>query len=92
MANDRPEHRTTKEGGDREVFDITGSRELKMMPFGLGRRFCPGYELAMLHLDYFLANLVWKYEWKAIEGDQIDLSEKPEFTVVMKYHCKHAFL
>ncbi|RVW21611.1 Cytochrome P450 89A2 [Vitis vinifera] len=65
-------------------FDITGSREIKMMPFGAGRRICPGYGLAMLHLEYFVGNLVWNFEWKAVEGDEVDLSEKLEFTVVMK--------
>ncbi|KAF2288070.1 hypothetical protein GH714_004263 [Hevea brasiliensis] len=67
-----------------EAFDITGSREIKMMPFGVGRRICPAYGLAMLHLEYFVANLVWNFEWKAMEGDDVDLSEKLEFTVVMK--------
>ncbi|CAI0566827.1 unnamed protein product [Linum tenue] len=66
------------------TFDITGSKEIKMMPFGVGRRMCPGYALALLHLEYFVANLVWSFEWKAVEGDGVDLSEKPEFTVVMK--------
>ncbi|XP_019081367.1 cytochrome P450 89A2 [Vitis vinifera] len=65
-------------------FDITGSKEIKMMPFGAGRRICPGYGLAMLHLEYFVGNLVWNFEWKAVEGDEVDLSEKLEFTVVMK--------
>ncbi|KAF7811077.1 cytochrome P450 89A2-like [Senna tora] len=68
---------------DEEGFDITGSKEIKMMPFGAGRRICPGYNLAMLHLEYFVGNLVWNFEWKASNGD-VDLSEKQEFTVVMK--------
>lgn len=66
------------------VFDITGSREIKMMPFGVGRRICPGLGLAMLHLEYFVANLVWNFEWKAVDGDDVSLEEKQEFTVVMK--------
>lgn len=65
-------------------FDITGSREIKMMPFGAGRRICPGFGLAMLHLEYFVANLVWNFEWTAVDGDEVDLTEKQEFTVVMK--------
>ncbi|XP_065852901.1 cytochrome P450 89A2-like [Euphorbia lathyris] len=69
-------------------FDITGSREVKMMPFGIGRRICPGYGLAMLHLEYFVANLIWNYEWKAVDGDDVDLSEKMVFTVVMKNPLK----
>ncbi|OMP05361.1 Cytochrome P450 [Corchorus olitorius] len=67
-----------------EVFDITGSREIKMIPFGAGRRICPGLGLALLHLEYFVANLIWKFEWKAMEGDKISLEEKQEFTTVMK--------
>ncbi|KAJ6908081.1 hypothetical protein NC651_018503 [Populus alba x Populus x berolinensis] len=67
-----------------ETFDITGSREIKMMPFGAGRRICPAYGLAMLHLEYFVANLIWRFEWKAVDGDDVDLTEKEEFTVVMK--------
>jgi len=66
-------------------FDITGSREIKMMPFGAGRRICPAFGLAILHLEYFVANLVWKFEWAAADGLEVDLSEKQEFTVVMKH-------
>ncbi|WCJ27744.1 Cytochrome P450 superfamily protein [Euphorbia peplus] len=69
---------------ENKEFDITGSREIKMMPFGVGRRICPGYGLALLHLEYFVANLIWKYEWKVVNDEDVDLSEKLEFTVVMK--------
>lgn len=72
------------EGAGQEMFDITGSREIKMMPFGAGRRICPGWGLAMLHLEYFLANLVWHFEWRSVEGEKVDLEEELEFTVVMK--------
>ncbi|KAL9263468.1 Cytochrome P450 89A2-like protein [Drosera capensis] len=71
-----------------EPFDICGSREVKMMPFGVGRRMCPGYILALLHLDYFVANLVKTFEWKPVEGDDVDLTPFHEFTVVMKYPLK----
>ncbi|KAJ0077099.1 hypothetical protein Patl1_35485 [Pistacia atlantica] len=67
-----------------QVFDITGSREIKMMPFGVGRRICPGLGLAILHLEYFVANFIWHYEWKAVEGDEINLEEKQEILTVMK--------
>ncbi|XP_043691763.1 cytochrome P450 89A2-like [Telopea speciosissima] len=70
--------------GGEVVFDITGTREIKMMPFGAGRRICPGLRLAMLHLEYFVANLVKDFKWTAVDGDNVDLSEKVEFTVVMK--------
>ncbi|CAK7333755.1 unnamed protein product [Dovyalis caffra] len=68
--------------GSQEL-DITGSREIKMMPFGAGRRICPAYRLAMFHLEYFVANLIWKYKWKAVDGDDVDLAEKLERAVVL---------
>ena len=74
--------------GGGEAFDITGSREIKMMPFGAGRRMCPGSGLATLHLEYFVANLVWNFDWKAVEGDEVDLTEQQEFIVVMKNPLK----
>ncbi|KAL1324656.1 cytochrome P450 89A2-like [Arachis ipaensis] len=70
------------------TFDIMGSKEINMMPFGAGRRMCPGYGLAILHLEYFVANLVWNFEWKAMSGDDIDMSEKLLFTTVMKNPLK----
>ncbi|XP_006365724.1 cytochrome P450 89A9-like, partial [Solanum tuberosum] len=69
---------------DGETFDITGSREIKMMPFGVGRRICPGYDFAMFHLEYFVANLIWRFEWKPVEGDDVDLTERLDFTFTMK--------
>ncbi|XP_065862832.1 cytochrome P450 89A2-like [Euphorbia lathyris] len=68
-----------------EVFDVSGSKEVKMMPFGVGRRICPGYSLAILHLEYIVGNLIWSYEWKAMEGEEIDLSEQLQFSVAMKH-------
>ncbi|KAJ1694212.1 hypothetical protein LUZ63_010910 [Rhynchospora breviuscula] len=72
------------EGGEGVDVDITGTKEIKMMPFGAGRRICSGLGIAMLHLEYFVANLVKEFEWKGIEGDEVDFAEKAEFTVVMK--------
>ncbi|KAK7243180.1 hypothetical protein RIF29_37968 [Crotalaria pallida] len=76
--------RFLNEDGDVEAFDMTGNKEIKMMPFGAGRRICPGYNLALLHLEYFVANLVWNFDWKVPKGGDVDLSEKQEFTIVMK--------
>ncbi|KAJ3693432.1 hypothetical protein LUZ60_008912 [Juncus effusus] len=76
------------EGGEGESVDITGSREIKTMPFGVGRRICPGLTLALIHLEYFVVNLVKEFEWKSADGEEVDLSEKREFTVVMKNPLK----
>ncbi|XP_061353879.1 cytochrome P450 89A2-like [Gastrolobium bilobum] len=77
----------SEQNGD-TTFDIMGSKEIKMMPFGAGRRMCPGYGLAMLHLEYFVANFVWNFEWKAMDGEEVDLSDKLQFTTVMKNPLK----
>ncbi|CAN0830206.1 Cytochrome P450 89A2 [Linum grandiflorum] len=69
-------------------FDLNCAKEIKMMPFGAGRRMCPAYALALHHLEYFLANLVWSFEWTAVPGEGVDLSEGEEFTVVMKNPLK----
>ncbi|KAI9157658.1 hypothetical protein LWI28_025877 [Acer negundo] len=71
-----------------QVFDITGSREIRMMPFGAGRRICPALALALLHLEYFVANLIWSFHWKAVDGEGVDLDEKQEFLTVMKNPLK----
>uniref|UniRef100_A0A0E0M9P4 Cytochrome P450 n=1 Tax=Oryza punctata TaxID=4537 RepID=A0A0E0M9P4_ORYPU len=70
-------------GGDGEDVDVTGSREIRMMPFGVGRRICAGLGVAMLHLEYFVANLVKEFEWKEVAGDEVEFAEKQEFTTVM---------
>ncbi|PHT43170.1 Cytochrome 89A9 [Capsicum baccatum] len=69
---------------DSETFDITGSREIEMMPFSIGRRICRSYNFAMFHLEYFVANLIWYFEWKLVEGDDVDLNEEMDFTFTMK--------
>ncbi|PUZ49446.1 hypothetical protein GQ55_7G326300 [Panicum hallii var. hallii] len=70
-------------GGEGAGVDLTGSREIRMMPFGAGRRICPGLGLALLHLEYFVASLVRELEG-AVVGVGVDLAERPEFTVTME--------
>ncbi|XP_068636127.1 cytochrome P450 89A2-like [Aristolochia californica] len=69
---------------EKEAVDITGTREIKMMPFGVGRRICPGLGVAMLHLEWFVANLVREFEWKTKKGEEVDLTERIEFTTIME--------
>ncbi|MED6143640.1 hypothetical protein PIB30_007943 [Stylosanthes scabra] len=75
-----------------ERFLDGGKKEMnkKMMPFGAGKRMCPAYGLAMLHLEYLVANLVFTFKWNTVDdGDSLDLSEKQGFTAAMK-HPLHA--
>lgn len=69
------------EGGD--GFDIKGHSEIKMMPFGAGRRICPAISMSMLHIEYFVANLVRDFKWTLEDGCEVDMSERQAFTVIM---------
>uniref|UniRef100_A0A8R7QU96 Cytochrome P450 89A2 n=2 Tax=Triticum urartu TaxID=4572 RepID=A0A8R7QU96_TRIUA len=62
-----------------------GGGEIRMMPFGTGRRGCPGMGVAMLHMGYFMANLVKEFEWREAEGGlAVDLRQHFGFFTVMK--------
>ncbi|KAK1563824.1 hypothetical protein Q3G72_033382 [Acer saccharum] len=76
----------SENGNGRKLsFDITGSKEIKMLPFGAGRRMCPGIGLATLNLEYFVANLIWYFEWSSVDEKKvIDLSEQTRLTTEMK--------
>jgi cytochrome P450 len=65
--------------------DLTGTKEIKMMPFGAGRRVCPGIGMAMLHLNLIVARLVQEFAWECKAGETVDMSETQEFSTVMKY-------
>jgi len=65
--------------------DLTGTKEIKMMPFGAGRRVCPGIGMAMLHLNLIVARLVQEFAWECKPGETVDMSETQELSTVMKY-------
>jgi cytochrome P450 len=68
-----------------EDADITGVTGVKMMPFGIGRRICPGLAIGTVHISLMLARMIQEFEWTAYPpGKKIDFSGKMEFTVVMK--------
>jgi cytochrome P450 len=72
---------------DGDDLDITGSREIKMAPFGAGRRMCPGYILAMLHADYFVGSLVREFQWLPPAQGQgtVDMTEELASVIAMKH-------
>ncbi|KAK8532188.1 hypothetical protein V6N12_053634 [Hibiscus sabdariffa] len=78
----KPE-RFLSNGDGRKDFDVTGTKEIKMMTFGAGTRVCPAYRLALLHLEYFLANLILHFHFECANED-VDFTEKHEFTTVMQ--------
>ncbi|KAK8930798.1 Cytochrome P450 77A3 [Platanthera zijinensis] len=78
------------EGGDGWETDVTGTKGVRMMPFGVGRRICPAATLGMLHVQLLLANMVREFRWEAPPGEVPDPTETFAFTVVMKKSLKAA--
>jgi cytochrome P450 len=52
------------------------SSDFAMLPFGAGRRGCPGSAMALLTIEFALAHLLHTFDWRA-EGDpsQLDMNE-----------------
>ncbi|KAJ7974946.1 Cytochrome P450, partial [Quillaja saponaria] len=68
-----------------EDADITGVTGVKMLPFGVGRRICPGLGMGTVHIHLMLARMVQEFEWSAYPpGKKLNFTGKLEFTVVMK--------
>ncbi|KAJ4817512.1 Cytochrome P450 [Rhynchospora pubera] len=68
-----------------ETADITGSAGIRMIPFGAGRRICPGLALGTMHIALLVANMVQAFEWwNHPSQPPLDFKDKFEFTVVMK--------
>ncbi|KAL8123147.1 cytochrome P450 81Q32-like [Apium graveolens] len=58
-----------------ERFETGVSEAYKLMPFGMGRRSCPGAGLARRVVGLALASLIQCFEWERTSEKEIDLSE-----------------
>ncbi|KAL2330868.1 hypothetical protein Fmac_018449 [Flemingia macrophylla] len=64
--------------------DVKGNN-FELIPFGAGRRGCPGTMFAMVVIELALANLVHRFDWALPDGDNtIDMSE----TIGLTMHRK----
>nr|AYV88866.1 cytochrome P450 oxidase CYP77B33 [Polygala tenuifolia] len=78
--------------GDGVNVDVTGTKGIKMLPFGAGRRICPAWTLGTLHINLLLAKMVQAFRWLPVMGSPPDPTETFAFTVVMKDPLKAVIL
>ncbi|MCO5593802.1 hypothetical protein L7F22_047820 [Adiantum nelumboides] len=65
--------------------DLTGLKKSNAVPFGLGRRICPGAKPALLHANLLVGRLVQSFQWSpAKDGTLMDLGERNAGVVAMK--------
>ncbi|KAK9165857.1 hypothetical protein Scep_001048 [Stephania cephalantha] len=65
-----------------ERFDDDHASDVKcLIPFGMGRRKCPGVGLAMREMALCLGILIQCFEWEKVGDDPLDMSEGGGLTV-----------
>ncbi|KAK6148262.1 hypothetical protein DH2020_019174 [Rehmannia glutinosa] len=61
--------------------------DFQFIPFGAGRRICPGLGFAAATIEHTLANLIHKFDWAlpdGAKGEDLDATEQPGFTIGKK--------
>ncbi|KAK9743207.1 hypothetical protein RND81_03G224300 [Saponaria officinalis] len=64
-------------------FSVLGS-DLRLAPFGSGKRACPGKKLGLTAVTFWVASLLHEFEWMMPVGDEVDMSD------VLKLSCEMA--
>uniref|UniRef100_A0ACD5TGK0 Uncharacterized protein n=1 Tax=Avena sativa TaxID=4498 RepID=A0ACD5TGK0_AVESA len=74
------------EGGSDVHVNFKGN-DFQYLPFGAGRRTCPGVNLGIANVELMLANLMYHFEWEpplGVERKDIDMTEVFGITVRRK--------
>lgn len=64
--------------------DVRGC-DLRLAPFGAGRRVCPGKNLGLVTVNLWVAKLVQGFTWVQDGSNPVDLSEVLKLSCEMKY-------
>ncbi|CAL4928229.1 unnamed protein product [Urochloa decumbens] len=60
-------------------------QDFALLPFGAGRRGCPGVGFAEPTMELALATLLYHFDWEPAGGRALDMSEENGITVHIKY-------
>lgn len=70
--------------GEVKGVDFRG-KDFQLLPFGSGRRMCPGMNFALASIEIMLANIVYHFDRELPKGvDKIDMTEVSGLTVSRK--------
>ncbi|PWZ52893.1 Cytochrome P450 78A5 [Zea mays] len=68
-----------------EVEDVSVlGGDLRLAPFGAGRRVCPGKTLALATVHLWLAQLLHRFRWAPADGRGVDLAERLGMSLEME--------
>ncbi|KAK8706918.1 hypothetical protein V6N13_057990 [Hibiscus sabdariffa] len=70
------------------VRGLTPGRSFELLPFGAGRRMCPGYNLGLKMIQLSIANLLQAFNWKLpgnIKVEDLSMEEAPGITAPRKF-------
>ncbi|KFK33576.1 hypothetical protein AALP_AA5G031700 [Arabis alpina] len=59
-------------------------QNFEMLPFGSGRRMCPGMDYGIATIELGLLNLLYFFDWKLPEEKDMDMEESGDVTIVKK--------
>ncbi|KAJ0971975.1 hypothetical protein J5N97_019934 [Dioscorea zingiberensis] len=63
-------------------------QDFDFVPFGVGRRICPGMQFAVATIEFTLANLVHHFDWEmpsGLSGEDLNMEETQGLTMHRKY-------
>ncbi|CAK8565718.1 unnamed protein product [Lathyrus sativus] len=62
--------------------------DFEFIPFGAGRRMCPGITFGVVNVEILLANLLFHFDWKMVDGnkgEELDMAESFGLSVKRKH-------
>ncbi|XP_051204291.1 indole-2-monooxygenase isoform X1 [Lolium perenne] len=74
------------EGGNDVHVNFKGN-DFQFLPFGAGRRICPGINIGLTNIELMLANLIYNFDWepsRGVEIKDIDMTEVFGLTIRRK--------